>query len=314
MTHDLVLGGAGFIGRHLTAALLFKDHQVTVVDDFSTAAPISHEYLEAQGARVIVADVADGFGWDEPVDTVWMLASPASPTAYWRYPIKTLKTNSLGTHNAVDIAAEYDANLVLVSSSEIYGDPQEHPQPETYPGYVSPTGPRSQFAEAKRYAEAYAWAHRDMIPVRIARIFNTYGPWQLLNDGRVLPAFLQAIQHAEPIPIHGTGLQTRSFCYVGDTARGLVELADYEQSAIFNIGNTDEITILGLAEEVVALTGHLNGIDWQPARPSDPKRRKPDITAAERELGWKPQIRLTEGLERTLEWVGFVGDDGYLPD
>lgn len=303
----LVAGGAGFIGSHLVRELRRRDHEVVVVDDFSTGRPANlGDLADDPGVRVIETDVqrTPSIG----VDAVLHLASPASPDDYDRLPLETLAANSFGTWRLLDVARDAGASLTYTSTSEIYGDPLVHPQPETYWGNVDPVGPRAKYDEAKRFGEALITSYRAVHGVRanIVRLFNTYGPGMRADDGRAIPEIASAALEGRPIPIHGDGSQTRSFCYVSDTvdailAVGLDLAADGE---ILNIGNPHEITIRYLAEEIVRLTGSSSALQFDPRRPGDPERRRPDISRINSRYGWSPTVDLSTGLARTID--GFV--------
>jgi dTDP-glucose 4,6-dehydratase len=249
-------------------------------------------------------DVSGGLTVPGDVDLVLHLACPASPADYLRVPVETLEAGAFGTAYALELAEAKRARFVLASTSEVYGDPQEHPQRETYWGHVNPIGPRSVYDEAKRYAEALTTAYRGTgrVDTAIARIFNTYGPRMRAGDGRAVPAFCGQALAGEPLTVTGDGKQTRSFCYVDDTVRGLLALAEASVPGPVNLGNPDELTMLDLAQEIIELTGASSEIEYLPAMEDDPKRRCPDISKALAELGWKPRVSLREGLGYTLDW------------
>ncbi|MDA4108995.1 UDP-glucuronic acid decarboxylase family protein [Mycolicibacterium holsaticum] len=308
--HDLrrvvVTGGGGFLGAHLCERLLDDGVEVICVDDLSTSAPSAATRLrDRPGYRFVRHDISEPLNdihYD--VDTVFHLASPASPVDYMRLPVKTLRTGALGTANALDYAERAGARLVLTSTSEVYGDPLEHPQPETYWGNVNPVGPRSVYDEAKRFAEALTFAYQRVrsADVAVARIFNTYGPRMRPDDGRIVPTFCGQALAGEPITVNGTGVQTRSLCYVDDTVEALVALATSGCAGPVNIGNPDEVTVLHIAELIRALVGSDSPIHFLPPGEDDPQRRCPDITRARELLGWQPRVRYADGLAVTVEW------------
>ena len=301
----MLTGGAGFLGSHLCESLLRRGGEVVCVDDLSTAPPSNlRELLPRAGFTFVRHDVSDRMEIDGPVDAVLHFASPASPVDYSRMPIRTLQANSLGTHNALKLARSKGARFLLASTSEIYGDPQEHPQSEDYRGNVDPIGPRSVYDEAKRFAEAMTEAYRRHhgLDTGIARIFNTYGPRMRPDDGRVVSSFITSALHGQPLVIFGDGEQTRSFCHVDDTVRGLLSLLDSRVHEPVNIGNPDETTINELADAVLSATGASSPRLHEELPPDDPKRRRPDISRARSLLGWTPEVALTEGLKHTVEW------------
>lgn len=302
--HVLVAGGAGFIGSHLCDRLLADGHDVVVLDDFSTGSAANLEHLRSHPRfRVVCADVCGAVDSSGPCDLVFNLASPASPRDYLAAPIETLMAGSLGTRNLLEVARRCSATFLQASTSETYGDPLVHPQPETYWGNVNPVGPRAVYDESKRFAEALTMSyHREHgVDTRIARLFNTYGPRMKSGDGRVLPAFLEQALRNEPLTVYGDGLQTRSFCYVSDTVEGLVRLAASSEPTPVNLGSTDETTVLDLARMVHDLVGGSGGIRRLPLPEDDPKRRRPDISKARRLLGWLPRVSLAQGLRLVLE-------------
>ncbi|MFC9131567.1 NAD-dependent epimerase/dehydratase family protein [Streptomyces sp. NPDC057099] len=303
--HAVVTGGAGFVGSHLCAALLDAGAAVTCVDDFSTGrAENISPLLERPGFTLVQADVAEGLPVRQRPDLVLHFASPASPADYLRLPLHTLETGSLGTRNALDLAHSSGARFVLASSSEIYGDPRQHPQDERYWGNVNPVGPRGVYGEAKRFGEALTTAHAETLGTDtcVVRLFNTYGPRMRGEDGRVVPAFVRQALAGEPLTVTGDGRQTRSLCYVDDTVRGVLAAAAHGMRGPVNIGSPTEISMLDLARLVVELTGSASEI--RPvARPvDDPAVRCPDITLARDKLGWEPQVRAEEGLRRAIAW------------
>ncbi|MFL5737811.1 MAG: NAD-dependent epimerase/dehydratase family protein [Actinomycetota bacterium] len=300
----VVTGGAGFIGSHLCERLLDEGASVVCVDRFLTSSPenVAH-LLDRAGFRLVESDVADGLAIDGPLDAVLHLASPASPVDYGRHPLETLKVGSIGTLRALELAAERRARFLLTSTSEVYGDPLVHPQPETYSGNVDPTAPRSVYDESKRFAEALASAYaRAGTEVRIARLFNTIGPGMRPGDGRLLPTLLTQALRSEPMTIHGTGEQTRSLAYVSDIVEGLWRLLRSEVRTPVNIGNPDEHTVLEIAREIARGVGAPERFRFVERPAGDPERRRPDISLAERELGWRPEVSLSEALRRTVPW------------
>jgi dTDP-glucose 4,6-dehydratase len=303
--HAVVLGGAGFLGSHVCDRLTSAGARVTVIDNLITgdADNVAH-LMGRDGFRLVQYDVTDFLYVPGKVDHVLHFASPASPADYLRWPIQTLKVGSLGTHKALGLAKEKQARFLLASTSEVYGDPQVSPQPETYWGNVNPVGPRGVYDEAKRFAEALTLAyHRQHgVDVRIARIFNTYGPRMRIDDGRAIPAFFAAALRGEPLPVFGAGTQTRSLCYVDDEVEGLLRLLASDYVGPVNIGNPEEVTMLELAEAVQAAVGNHPGVAHHPAPVDDPKVRCPDTTLAEQLLGWKATVPLREGLDRTVDW------------
>ena len=307
MIRALVAGGAGFVGSHLCEALLARQAQVLCLDDLSTGRRSNLAALAGQPAFSFVqGDVAHEAVWRSlpGVDQIYLLASPASPPDYQRTPVDTLRTNVVGTLHALDFARAHGARVLLASTSEVYGDPQLHPQPEHYWGHVNPIGPRSCYDEGKRCAEALMVAHARQhgTTIRIARLFNTYGPRLRADDGRVVSQFIAAALRGEPLPIHGDGRQTRSFCHVSDTVRGLLALmAQNEAEGPVNLGNPHEITVVELARQVLRLTGGGGGVRHLPGRDEDPRCRRPDIALATQLLGWRPQVDLQVGLIDTIE-------------
>jgi dTDP-glucose 4,6-dehydratase len=303
----VVLGAAGFLGRHLSLRLLGSGWGVVAVDNLSTGTADAARQLEAAGAEFLLHDATTPLRVGGRVDAVAHLASPASPPAYLARPLDTLRAGSAATENALVLAARKSATMLLASTSEVYGDPQVSPQPETYRGNVDPTGPRSVYDEAKRYAEAMATAFSRVhgTAVRIARIFNTYGPGMRHDDGRAVPEFFLACREGRPLPVHGDGLQTRSMCYVEDTIRGLEALLTGPAEGPVNIGNPDEVTVLELAWMVQEAAGVEVGHVLVPRPEDDPGRRCPDIGRARRELGWSPRVGLSYGLRLSAPW--FLG-------
>jgi dTDP-glucose 4,6-dehydratase len=305
VTHALITGGAGFLGSHLCERLLAEGHRVTCVDNLLTGNRANLEHLLPRPDFTFLEhDVTRPFEIDGAVDFVLHFASPASPIDYLELPIQTLKVGSLGTHNTLGLAKAKRARYLLASTSEVYGDPLVHPQPETYWGNVNPVGPRGVYDEAKRFAEAMAMAyHRTHgLDVRIVRIFNTYGPRMRLRDGRVVPAFVSQALSGEPMTVFGDGSQTRSFCYVGDLVEGIYRLLLSDIRTPVNIGNPHEMTILEFAKIIREKTGSRSEIVFRPLPEDDPKTRQPDITVARARLGWEPRVSLAEGLESTIEY------------
>ena len=301
----LITGGAGFIGSHFCDRLLAEDHRVIAVDNFLTGREENIRHLESNPAfDFIEQDVSEPFEVDGPVDHVCHLASPASPFDYLRLPIETLQVSSAGTKNLLDLAVTNQAPFLLASTSECYGDPEQHPQTEDYWGHVNPVGPRSCYDEAKRFAEALTMAyHRQHgLNTHIARIFNTYGPRMKLDDGRVVPAFLDQALSGKPLTVFGDGSQTRSFCYVSDLVEGLCRLMWSDEHLPVNLGNSSEMTVLEFAEMIQAKVGIEGGIDFKPLPEDDPKQRQPDISKARRVLGWEPRVPLDEGLSSTIDY------------
>jgi dTDP-glucose 4,6-dehydratase len=306
MSTAVVTGGAGFLGSHLCEYLLAQDHRVICVDNLETASLHNVEHIRDPEFEFVHRDVTEYIDIPGPVDFVFHLASPASPIDYLRLPLHTLKVGSYGTHNALGLAKFKRARFLLASTSEVYGDPQVHPQPETYWGHVNPIGPRGVYDEAKRYAEAMTMAyHRQQgVNTCIARIFNTYGPRMRPHDGRAIPTFLRQALGNKPITVFGDGSQTRSFCYVDDMVRGLYVLATSGEHLPVNLGNPDEMTLLELAEAVLRATGSESEIVFEALPIDDPQVRQPDITRARAVLGWEPEVPLADGLRRTIESLG----------
>jgi dTDP-glucose 4,6-dehydratase len=303
MATAVVSGGAGFLGSHLCDFLLAEGHRVVCVDNLDTGSLQNVEHLhQGEDFLFVNHDVTEPLFLEERVDYVFHLASPASPIDYARLPLHTLKVGSYGTHNMLGLAKFKRARFLLASTSEVYGDPQIHPQPETYWGHVNPIGPRGVYDEAKRYAEALTMAyHRQQgVNTCIARIFNTYGPRMRPHDGRAIPTFVRQALENKPLTVFGDGSQTRSFCYVDDLIRGLYLLAMSGEHLPVNIGNPREMTLLELAEAVVRASGSRSEIVFEALPVDDPQVRQPDITRAKQILGWKPQVELDEGLKQLL--------------
>lgn len=301
----VITGGAGFIGSHLCDYFVEAGHEVICLDNLLTGSGSHIEHLMGrENFRFIDYDVTGYIHVGGPVDNVLHFASPASPVDYLEYPIETLKVGALGTHKALGLARDKGARFLLASTSETYGDPQIHPQPETYWGNVNPVGPRGVYDEAKRFAEALTMAyHRTHgIDTHIARIFNTYGPRMRLYDGRALPTFFRQALKGEDLTVYGDGSQTRSFCYVGDMIDGIGRLLKSDEHEPVNLGNPDELTILELAREIIELTGAKSEIVFEPLPTDDPKVRQPDIAKAKRVLGWEPTTPRSEGLKRALDY------------
>jgi dTDP-glucose 4,6-dehydratase len=301
----VVTGGAGFIGSHLCEELLADGNQVVAIDNLVTGRTENIEHLVANdGFEFVERDVSDSIDVSGQVDAVMHFASPASPADFARIPIAILKVGSLGTMHALDLAKEKGARFLLASTSEVYGDPQVHPQTEDYWGHVNPIGPRSVYDEAKRFAEATTMAyHRHHgVDVRIVRIFNTYGDGMRPDDGRAVSNFLVQALEGKPLTVYGDGCQTRSFCFVDDEVRGILALLASDHVGPVNIGNPDEYTILELAKTVLEVTGSSSEIVFEPLPVDDPMQRKPDITLARTVLGWEPTIALRDGVEKTAAY------------
>jgi dTDP-glucose 4,6-dehydratase len=315
MATCLVTGGSGFLGSHLCDALLARGHRVICVDNFDTGSLSNIAHLRGPDFEFLHQDVTEPFFVQEPVDFVYHFASPASPIDYLRLPLHTLKVGSYGTHHALGLAKQHRARFLTASTSEVYGDPREHPQPESYWGHVNPIGPRGVYDEAKRYAEALTMAyHRQQgVDTAIVRIFNTYGPRMRPHDGRAIPTFLRQALQDKPITVFGDGSQTRSFCYVDDLIDGIIRLAESGVHQPVNIGNPDEFTLLELARTVIEVTGSRSEIVFQALPTDDPQVRRPDIALARELLGWEPTVDLREGLRRTLDGAGVEALTGSLP-
>ncbi|MBM7807003.1 dTDP-glucose 4,6-dehydratase [Geodermatophilus bullaregiensis] len=305
MQRVVITGGAGFLGSHLCERLLDDECEVIALDNFITGTPANVEHLVSRkGFRLVKADVTDYVHVAGPVDQVLHFASPASPIDYLMLPIETLKVGSIGTLHALGLAKEKGARFLLASTSETYGDPQIHPQPETYWGHVNPIGPRGVYDEAKRYAEALTMAYRRThdVDAAIVRIFNTHGPRMRPNDGRAIPSFTTQALAGQPLTVAGDGSQTRSIIYVDDLVEGLVRLLRSDLAGPVNIGNPYETSVLHIAQTIRRLTGTSSEVVFVPRPTDDPSVRQPDISLARRELGWEPTIGFEEGLSRTVNW------------
>lgn len=301
----LITGGGGFIGSHLCERFLAEGHEVIAVDNFITGRIENVRHLFGQPKfRLIEHNVSQHISVDGPIDNILHFASPASPVDYLLYPIQTLKVGSLGTHNTLGLARAKNARYLMASTSEVYGDPEQHPQREDYWGNVNPIGPRGCYDEAKRFSEAIVMAyHRTHnVNTHIVRIFNTYGERMRLDDGRVLPNFVGQAMRGESLTVYGNGSQTRSFCYVSDLVEGIYRLLFTEFHEPVNLGNPDEVSILEFAREILALSGSSSKLVFHPLPQDDPKVRKPDITRARQLLGWEPKVNRHDGLKRTLDY------------
>jgi dTDP-glucose 4,6-dehydratase len=301
----LITGAGGFLGSHLTDRFLAEGHQVVGIDNFITGSRENLAHLAGNaGFELIEQDVSRYITVPGPIEGVLHFASPASPIDYLQFPIPTLKVGSLGTHNTLGVALAKKARYLLASTSEVYGDPQVHPQPESYWGHVNPVGPRGVYDEAKRFAEAMTMAYHRYhgLETRIVRIFNTYGPRMRAQDGRVVSNFVVQALRNEPLTVYGTGTQTRSFCYMSDLVDGIFRLFFSDRSEPTNIGNPNEFTVGELANLVREMTGSVVPIKYEPLPVDDPRVRKPDIGVARAVLGWEPKVQLAEGLGRTIEY------------
>jgi dTDP-glucose 4,6-dehydratase len=305
MPTAVVTGGAGFLGSHLCDFLLEQGFRVLCVDNLDTGTLTNIEHIRDDRLTFLNHDLVHHLEIEQPVDYVFHLASPASPIDYMRLPLHTLKVGSYGTHNALGLAKFKRGRFLLASTSEVYGDPQQHPQKETYWGNVNPIGPRGVYDEAKRYAEAMTMAyHRQQgVDTSIARIFNTFGPRMRPHDGRAIPTFVRQAQENKPLTVFGDGSQTRSFCYVDDLIRGLYLLATSDEHLPVNLGNPAEYTIKDLAEAVIRVTGSSSEIVFEALPVDDPQVRQPDITRAQQVLGWEPEVTLDDGLRRMLDAI-----------
>ena len=300
----VVTGAAGFIGSHLSEALLDRGHSVIGIDSLLTGALDNIAHLAGRDFRFIKQDVTNYINLDNPVDFVLHWASPASPADYLNFPIPTLKVGALGTHNALGLALAKKATFVLASTSEVYGDPLEHPQRETYWGNVNPIGPRGVYDEAKRFAEAMTTAYHRYhgLDTKIVRIFNTFGPRMRINDGRAVPNFIGQALRGEDVTVYGSGDQTRSLCYISDLVGGIIRLMHAATNDPVNIGNPAEMSVEQIAREIISATGSRSRIVYQPLPVDDPKVRQPDITRARELLEWEPQVTLHDGLAATIEY------------
>jgi len=301
----LITGGAGFLGSHLCDRMLAEGHDVVAMDNLITGNTDNIDHLAGnKHFKFIEHNVTDYIYLKGELDAILHFASPASPVDYLELPIQTLKVGSLGTHNALGLAMAKGARFLLASTSEVYGDPQVHPQTEDYWGHVNPIGPRGVYDEAKRFAEAMTMAyHRHHgVDTRIVRIFNTYGPRMRLKDGRVVPNFVSQALRGEPLTVYGDGSQTRSFCFVSDLVDGIYRLLMSNETEPTNIGNPAEMTVLQFAETINELTSNKGGIRREPLPVDDPKQRQPDITKARRILGWEPKVGLQDGMRQTIDW------------
>src|SRR5213593_2210757 len=305
MARILITGGAGFIGSHLCERFLEDGDDVICMDNFRTSTPDNIAHLFANRRFMFIEqDVTTYIYVKGPLDAILHFASPASPVDYHELPIPTLKVGSLGTHKALGLAKAKNARFLLASTSEVYGDPLEHPQTESYWGNVNPIGPRGVYDEAKRFAEAMTMAyHRaHKIDTRIVRIFNTYGPRMRLNDGRVVPAFIGQALKGEPLTVFGDGSQTRSFCYVSDLIDGIFRLAMSDFHEPVNLGNPQKMTIKKFADEIIRIMGTKSVIEYKPLPVDDPKVRQPDIGRAKKILGWEPRVSFEEGIQKTIKY------------
>ena len=300
----VITGGAGFLGSHLCDLFLAEGFRVICLDNMITGSEDNIAHHHEKNFDFVRHDVTKEIKITGPVDYVLHFASPASPVDYLTYPIQTLKVGSLGTHNTLGLAKAKKARFLLASTSEVYGDPLEHPQRETYWGHVNPIGPRGVYDEAKRFAEAITLAyHRyHKVDTRIVRIFNTYGPRMRVNDGRVVPNFIMQALTGKPLTIYGTGRQTRSFCYYDDLIEGIYRLSFSQYTQPVNIGNPDEFTIMKFAKLLLKISGSTSLINYEPLPKDDPKKRRPDITVAQKILKWTPRVPLEQGLQETIQW------------
>ncbi len=304
MPRTLVTGAAGFLGSHICDYLLEKGHEVVAMDNLLTGAIENIEHIQTEKFQFIEHDVTTFIYCAGKIDYVLHFASPASPKDYLELPIQTLKVGALGTHNALGLAKEKGATFLLASTSEVYGDPQVHPQKEDYWGHVNPVGPRGVYDEAKRFAEALTMAYHRFhgLDTKIVRIFNTYGPRMRPSDGRAIPSFFPQALGNEPITVFGDGSQTRSFCYVDDLVEGIYRLLMSDHHEPVNIGNPDEMTIKELAEAIIEVTNSKSQVTYKALPIDDPKVRQPNIDKARSVLGWEPKVTLAEGLAKTKEW------------
>lgn len=308
----VVTGGSGFLGSHLCDRLLSDGHQVVAVDNFITGRRTNIDHLVGRNDFTFIeSDVSKYIEIEGPVDFVMHLASPASPVDFEKFPIQILKVGALGTHNALGLAKAKGSGFFIASTSEVYGDPLVNPQPESYWGNVNPVGIRGVYDEAKRFAEAMTMAyHRfHQVNTRIVRIFNTYGPRMRANDGRVMPSFISQALRGEPLTVYGEGQQTRSFCYFSDLIDGFVRLVHSNEHYPVNIGNSNEITVLELAQTIIRVTGSRSSIVYRPLPQDDPRLRRPEISRANRILGWEPKVSLEEGVQKTVAY--FIQNEGF---
>jgi len=306
----IVTGGAGFIGSHLCQRLIEEGHKVICIDNLITGSPENIKHLlTVKNFRFLEHNITKYIDIGEEIDFVLHFASPASPEDYLKFPIQTLKVGSLGTHNALGLAKEKKAKFMLASTSEVYGDPLVHPQPETYWGNVNPLGVRGCYDESKRFAEAITMAYQRVhkIDTRIVRIFNTYGPRMRMHDGRVVPNFIYQALNNKPITVYGKGTQTRSFCYIDDLIEGILRLMRAKTNEPLNLGNPDEFSVMQLAKLIIKLTGTKSKIIFRSLPQDDPRQRRPDISRAKSILKWSPKIKLEEGLQKTIEWFSCKG-------
>ena len=305
MTRTVITGGAGFLGSHLCDSLLARGEEVVAVDSFVTGRKINIDHLlDHERFSIIEHDVSESLPVEGPIDQILHFASPASPPGYLARPLITLKAGSFATHHALELAQATGARFLLASTSEVYGDPLVHPQPESYWGNVNPNGPRSVYDEAKRYAEAVTMSYARELgtDVRILRIFNTYGPRMDPEDGRVVSNFIVQALRGRPLTVYGDGTQTRSFCYVADEVAGILALLDGPVPGPVNVGNDTEFTMLELAHLVLEITGSSSELVFEPLPENDPLQRRPDLTVARRDLGWEPTTSLRDGLEQTVPY------------
>ena len=306
MSTCIVTGGAGFLGSHMCDALLAEGHRVICVDNLDTGSLQNIEHIDSREFSFVMHDLTKPWFTEEEIDFVYHLASPASPIDYLRLPLHTLKVGSYGTHHMLGLAKIKRARFVLASTSEVYGDPQVHPQPEDYWGHVNPIGPRGVYDEAKRYAEALTMAYHTQqgVDTGIVRTFNTYGARMRPHDGRAIPTFLRQALQDKPLTVFGDGSQTRSFCYVDDQIRGYIALANSDEHMPVNIGNPNEFTLLELAQTLIEVLDSRSEIVYEALPTDDPQVRQPDITRARQILGWEPTVDLREGLRRTVDTAG----------